>query len=98
MRNPVFASHLVRDSKGNLYGAEQSNNCAKGGGCLFRIDSEGKLTDLYDFAGYGETHDGNLPMGVVLGSDGDFYGSMFIGGQTEPDCTNGCGTVFHLVL
>jgi len=98
VRNPVFASHLVRDSKGNLYGAEQSNDCAKGGGCLFRIDSEGKLTDLYDFAGYGETHDGNLPMGVVVGSDGDFYGSMFIGGQTEPDCTNGCGTVFHLVL
>jgi hypothetical protein len=35
-------------------------------------------------------------MGVVFGSDGDVYGSMFIGGVDEPDCTNGCGTVFHL--
>lgn len=95
VRNPVFASHLVRDSKGNLYGAEQSNNCAKGGGCLFRLDAKGKLTDIYDFAGYGETHDGNLPMSVVLGSKGDFYGSMYIGGATA--CNNGCGTVFHLV-
>lgn len=97
-RNPVYASHLVRDSKGNLYGAEQSNDCAKGGGCLFRIDPKGNYTDLYDFEGYGEGQDGNQPMGVVFGSDGDFYGSMFIGGKDEPDCTNGCGTVFHLVL
>ena len=65
---------------------------------MFRIDPKGNYTDLYDFEGEGESNDGWMPMGVVLGSDGDFYGSMFIGGQTEPDCTNGCGTVLHLVL
>lgn len=97
-RNAVYANHLLRDSKGNLYGAEQSNNCAKGGGCLFRIDPKGNYTDLYDFEGEGEGPDGFDPMGVVFGSHGDFYGSMFIGGKGEPDCTNGCGTVFHLVL
>jgi uncharacterized repeat protein (TIGR03803 family) len=94
--NAVYASHLMRDSKGNLYGLQQYNNCAKGGGCLFRIDTKGKYADLYDFEGLGEGGDGFLPMGAVFGSDGDVYGSMFIGGVDEPDCTNGCGTVFHL--
>jgi uncharacterized repeat protein (TIGR03803 family) len=101
VRNPVFASHLVRDSGGNLYGLEQSNDCAKGGGCLFRIDTKGNLTDLYDFEGENEGPDGFTAMGVVLGSDGDVYGSMFLGGPPETACaddgfTNGCGTVFHL--
>jgi uncharacterized repeat protein (TIGR03803 family) len=101
VRNPVFASHLIRDSKGNLYGLEQSNDCAKGGGCLFRIDTTGNLTDLYDFEGEGEGPDGFTPMGVVFGSNEDVYGSMFIGGGSDPECadngfTNGCGTVFHL--
>jgi uncharacterized repeat protein (TIGR03803 family) len=99
VRNPVFASHLVRDSKGNLYGLEQSNNCAKGGGCLFRLDTEGKLTDLYDFEGENGGPDGFTPMGVVLGSDDDFYGSMFLGGNNGGgECTYGCGTVFHLTF
>jgi uncharacterized repeat protein (TIGR03803 family) len=98
VRNPVYASHLVRDSKGNLYGAEQSNNCAKGGGCLFRLGTKGKLTDLYDFEGENGGPDGFTPMGVVLGSEGDFYGSMFLGGNNGGgECTNGCGTVFHLI-
>jgi len=101
VRNPVYASHLVKDPEGNLYGLEQSNDCAHGGGCLFRIDTKGNLTDLYDFEGEDEGPDGFTPMGVVLGSKGDVYGSMFLGGPPEGVCgdngfTNGCGTVFHL--
>jgi len=101
VRNAVYASHLVRDSKGNLYGLQQANDCAKGGGCLFRIDTKGKITDLYDFEGENEGPDGFTPMGVVLGSHDDVYGSMFIGGPPEQECTafnftGGCGTVFHL--
>lgn len=101
VRNPVFASHLVRDARGNLYGLELSNDCAKGGGCLFRIDSKGNYTDLYDFEGENEGPDGFTPQGIVLGSDNDVYGSMFVGGPPVPNCANqgfttGCGTVFHL--
>ncbi len=97
-RNPVYASHLARDTKGNLYGLEQSNDCAHGGGCLFRIDTKGNYTDLYDFQGEGEGDDGFTPMGLVFGSAGDVYGSMFVGGGTNGGgvCGNGCGTVFHL--
>lgn len=97
-RNYVYANHLVRDTKGNLYGLQQYNNCAKAGGCLFRIDTKGNYTDVYDFEGEGESNDGFQPMGVVFGADGDVYGSMFIGGASDGGglCTNGCGTVFHL--
>lgn len=98
--NPVFASHLVRDSQGNLYGLEQENDC-QGGGCLFRIDRQGNLAVLYDFAGEVGGPQGFTPMGVVLGSHDDVYGTMELGGPPEGQCadngfTNGCGTVFHL--
>jgi uncharacterized repeat protein (TIGR03803 family) len=91
--NSEYASHLIRDSKGNLYGLQQFNNCANHGGCLFRIDTNGNYTDLYDFEYQGEGAHGSTPMGVVLGSDEDVYGSMFIGGSSNGggDCTNGCG-------
>jgi uncharacterized repeat protein (TIGR03803 family) len=98
--NNEYASHLVRDSKGILYGLQQANNCAEGGGCLFSIDQNGRYTDLYDFQGYGEGNDGNDPVGVILGSDQDVYGSMNIGGFQPPPpafcSTYGCGTLFHL--
>lgn len=99
-RNAVFASHLARDSQGNLYGLEQENDCA-GGGCLFRIDPQGNLTVLFDFQGENEGSDGFTPMGIVLGSHDDVFGTMQIGGPPETECadngfTNGCGTVFHL--
>jgi len=99
-RNYVYGNHLARDSKGNLYGVQQYNNC-KGGGCLFRIDPKGNYSDLFDFKGEGESNDGWMPSGVVLGSDGVLYGTMFLGGPPETECadfgfTNGCGTVFKL--
>jgi uncharacterized repeat protein (TIGR03803 family) len=94
-RNNLYANHLVRDSNGNLYGLQEV------GESLFRIDGKGNYTDLYDFEGEGEGSDGFNPVGIVLGSAGDVYGSMFLGGPPETECadfgfTNGCGTVFHL--
>jgi hypothetical protein len=59
---------------------------------LFRIDIKGNYTDLFDFeeqvAGFNE--DGFFPMGIVLGSADDVYGSMMMGGFS------GFGTVFHI--
>jgi uncharacterized repeat protein (TIGR03803 family) len=86
-----FASLLVRDAKGNLYGADQFGG-AHNTGCLFRIDTKGNYTDLFDFqeetAGFNE--DGFFPVGIVLGSADDVYGSMEMGGL------GGLGTVFHI--
>ena len=90
-------SNLVRDSKGNLYGTNEyggTNNA----GFLFELDTKEKFSVLYDFAGLGETQDGNNPQGVIMDSAGNFYGNMFIGGlQNENFCgAAGCGTVFKL--
>jgi len=102
VRNSLYASHLVRDTKGNLYGIEMVNNCAFGGGCLFRIDTKGKITDLYDFT-QDQSGAAIIPsMGLLLGSDGDFYGSTPVGGSAEPECFDNigeaCGSVFHLTF
>jgi uncharacterized repeat protein (TIGR03803 family) len=96
--NAVYASHLLIDRQGNLYGLQQFNNCALHGGCLFKIDTAGNYTDLYDFEYQGEGSDGSTPMGIVFGSAEDVYGSMFTGGASNGggDCSVGCGTVFHL--
>ena len=86
-----YANLLARDSEGNLYGAQQFGG-ANNTGCLFRIDTKGNYTDLFDFQmqtdGYNQ--DGFWPEGIVLGSAGDFYGSMMFGGSY------GLGTVFHI--
>ena len=86
-----FASLLVRDSKGNLYGATQFGG-THNTGCLFRIDTKAQYADLYDFQEQiaGRNEDGFFAAGVTLGSHDDFYGSMDLGG------TSGFGTLFHI--
>jgi uncharacterized repeat protein (TIGR03803 family) len=89
-----FANLLVRDSDGNLYGAQQLD-CANNAGCLFRIDTKGNYTDLFDFAAANGDQDpgGFFPNGLVLGSAGKFYGSMELGGNGFP---GGFGTLFKI--
>jgi uncharacterized repeat protein (TIGR03803 family) len=89
-RSSWFANLLARDSKGNLYGAQKFDG-AHNTGCLFRIDTRGKYTDLYDFDEQtgGRNQDGLFPAGVTLGSHGDVYGSMMLGGSAA------FGTLFH---
>lgn len=89
--NPLITNLLARDSKGNLYGGQWSGG-ANGTGCLFRIDTAGNYADLFDFQEEtdGFNQDGFFPAGIVLGSAGDVYGSMTMGGFA------GFGTVFHI--
>jgi uncharacterized repeat protein (TIGR03803 family) len=98
-RNPGFTGHLVRDSKGNLYGAKKYDG-SNSDGSLFKLDPKGNLTTLFDFPIEHST-EGFLPVDFVLGSEGDFYGSMLIGGQIEicdPKNSTGCGTLYHLTF
>jgi uncharacterized repeat protein (TIGR03803 family) len=90
-RSAGYANHLVRDAKGNLYGAKQYDG-AHNTGFLFRLDTAGNFTDLYDFdeQSNGFNMGGFIPTGLVLGSDDDIYGTMFMGGDA------GLGTVFHI--
>jgi uncharacterized repeat protein (TIGR03803 family) len=79
------------DSQGNLYGTTAFGG-ASGSGTVFRLDTKGKLTDLYSFTGYS---DGNEPWaGVILDSQDNLYGTTQYGGAS---CNYpGCGVVFKL--
>jgi uncharacterized repeat protein (TIGR03803 family) len=84
---------LVQGSDGNLYGTTESggpytNRFGVGYGTVFKISTNGMLTNLYYFTG---GDDGAKPQaGLVQGSDGIFYGTTSNGG------TNNLGIVFKI--
>ncbi len=86
-------SALIRDAEGNLYGTTAGGGTSNLG-TVFKIDTAGTESVLYTFAG---GTDGAQPWGtLVRGTQGDLYGTTFYGGHTSSNCTQGCGTVFHL--
>jgi uncharacterized repeat protein (TIGR03803 family) len=73
---------LVQGLDGNFYGTTAQGNgrnqCALGCGTVFKITPEGTLTTLHNF----DKTDGAYPVaGLVLGTDGNFYGSTFGDGK-----------------
>lgn len=79
---------LVQGANGNFYGTTQSGG-ANGDGTVFVVTKAGLLTTLHSFAGY--PTDGASPVaGLVLATDGNFYGTTAGGGS------NGGGTVFKI--
>jgi uncharacterized repeat protein (TIGR03803 family) len=85
--NPYNTS-LVQGTDGNLYGTTVSGG-ANEAGTVFKMTPSGTLTTLHSFAG--EPTDGAYPWaGLVLGTNGIFYGTTLEGGA------NGRGTVFSI--
>lgn len=92
-QNPQFEG-LVQGRDGNLYGTTYSGgsgDCSgyqsPGCGVIFQISPDGQMTTLHSF----NTTDGSYPYaGVILGLDGNFYGTTSQGG------TAGDGTVFRI--
>ncbi len=91
---PVAA--LVQGGDGNFYGTAQLGGTS-GSGTVFQITPTGVVTTLHTFSavdGSNGNADGANPVaGLVLGSDGNFYGTTTAGG-TGP--TGGFGTVFSI--
>jgi uncharacterized repeat protein (TIGR03803 family) len=88
---------LVQDSDGSLYGTTGRGgaNGALDAGTVFKITPSGKLTTLYSFCSQlknDQCSDGLGPIaGLVLGTDGKFYGTTIQGG------VNGnAGTIFSI--
>jgi len=82
-----FLAGLVRDSKGNLYGATN-----EGGrfsfGTVFKLAPSGKETLLHSFDG----KDGKIPYGsLILDGKGNLYGTTSAGGEY------GGGVVYEIV-
>ena len=79
-------SGLIRDSAGNLYGADYYGG-ASGFGMVYRIDPAGQEEILYSFTGGA---DGGQPVGsLIRDADGSLYGATNVGGV-------GSGVIYKL--
>ena len=91
---------LVRDAKGNLYGANAWGGYLGGGcnsffpgcGTVFELTAEGKFKLLHTF----KYDDGAVPFGdLIQDAGGNLYGTTVDGGNNGK-CESGCGVVFKL--
>jgi uncharacterized repeat protein (TIGR03803 family) len=78
---------LTFDPQGNLYGTTYSGG-SYNAGTIFKLDAQGTFTSLYSFTG--GLDGSNCFAGLLLASDGNFYGTAESGG------TYGMGTVFRM--
>jgi uncharacterized repeat protein (TIGR03803 family) len=78
---------LARDSAGNLYGTTAGGGTANFG-VVFKVDMSGNETLLHSFTGGDDG--GNPQVGVVLGPDGNLYGTADSGGAES------AGVVFKI--
>jgi uncharacterized repeat protein (TIGR03803 family) len=85
--NPICS--LVFGTDGNLYGTAPFGGSVSGSGTAFRVTTAGSFTLLYSFQNYA-TGVGANPNGLVLGLDGNFYGTAHFGGTYD------AGTVFRM--
>lgn len=81
---------LTQGSDGNLYGATYLGGAANFG-TIFKLTLSGTETLLHTFAG-GTLDGANPSANLVLGSDGNLYGSTYAGGA------HGDGTFFEVKL
>jgi uncharacterized repeat protein (TIGR03803 family) len=87
---------LVQGRDGNLYGTTAGGTTNSGAGTVFRMTPDGTLTTIYYFC-LSDCADGSTPVaGLVLGTDGNFYGTTALGGDLYCGYPYGCGTVFKI--
>ncbi len=80
---------LVQGSDGNFYGTTLGSGSGPSAyGTVFRISPSGSFSNLWSFTNGADGANPNA--GLVQGSDGNFYGTAFLGGA------NGNGTVFRI--
>ena len=86
----LSGASLIQGPNGDLYGTT-SYAGSHGGGTVFRITPRGTLKTLYNFCSQPACADGGTPVaGLVLASNGDFYGTTEWGGAY------GQGSVFKI--
>jgi len=90
---------LLLDVNGTLYGTTELGG-ANGLGTVYKLDSKGKETVLYNFCPAAGCADGYFPESNVLQDwQGNLYGvALFGGNTTATNCAAnyGCGTVYKL--
>ncbi len=90
--------NLIRDAEGNLYGTTfgggSGSSCEHGCGTVYKVDTSGNGTVLYNFAGGA---DSAFPdAGVISDAQGDLYGTTRGVDWAQGGSASGGGTVFKL--
>ncbi|HXJ91523.1 MAG TPA: choice-of-anchor tandem repeat GloVer-containing protein [Terriglobia bacterium] len=81
---------LVQGRDGNLYGTTAGGG-VNSEGTVFKITPSGTLITLYSFCSQASCQDGANPeASIILGNDGNFYGTTYVGGAS------GDGTIFKI--
>jgi uncharacterized repeat protein (TIGR03803 family) len=90
------ATALVEANDGFLYGVSFMGG-AHDSGVLFRISKAGTgFKVVHTFCSATNCADGGSPGSLILGHDGNLYGTTSAGGSTDPLCqSTGCGTIFR---
>jgi uncharacterized repeat protein (TIGR03803 family) len=79
---------LIQGSDGNFYGTSPGKGGLTTPGSIFRVTPSGQLQVVHAFDA---DHDGSNPIaGLILGTDGAFYGTAANGGAFR------CGTIFRM--
>lgn len=87
---------LVEGRDGNLYGITSAGGAANGQGVLFRISKLGTgFKVIHKFCTDANCSDGASANNLVVGQDGNIYGSTVSGGSGI--CQGGCGTIFRVI-
>jgi uncharacterized repeat protein (TIGR03803 family) len=84
---------LVQGPDGNLYGV--AGGGAHKDGVIYKITPEGVLTTLYSFCSLPNCADGSAPGPLVVGLDGNLYGTtLYAGAHSAPNTVG--GTIFKI--
>lgn len=90
------AATLSLDGQGNLYGAAAGGNSQSYAGVVFKVNSNGGESLVYDFTAVNQ---GVAPNGALAqDASGNFYGTTAGGGYDKGKCKKyyGCGVVYRL--
>jgi uncharacterized repeat protein (TIGR03803 family) len=90
------ADGFVEANDGFLYGTT-FNGGKQNDGVLFRIRKTGAdFKVLHNFCSSANCADGSIPNSLLLGQDGNLYGTTLEGGSSVSPCpSSGCGTIFR---
>ncbi len=90
---------LTAGPKGVFYGMASFGG-PNGKGTIFKITAWGEFTVLHAFSAVdanGHNQDGEYPLrNVVIGSDGNLYGTTRTGGENDCLFTHGCGVAWTI--
>ena len=73
---------VIEGGDGNFYGTTTDGGANRMGGTVFKLTPSGTMTTVYSFSG--EADDTASPNGVILGRDGNLYGTTAVDPGIEP--------------